>query len=226
MDHPIVEIVCGTVIDPGPEGRSSPRRDVYHRDYKLDLLCCSLTRVIERVIEEVGESHPFALALETEPGEVYVLNHQESIRKIVERLDGTIRVEGANLKLLREHVGLNVDIAHMRIAGIKATDLRPFVDWIVHAHISDHPGVHTHDQIVGSWTHPCRLKGGYREYLDLLLERATSAHSQRNTGRKPLPFSRAVAVELEGCDRMFWIHDSLARLKHAIQLALARFEKT
>jgi hypothetical protein len=147
----------------------------------------------------------------------------ESIRKTVQRLNGTISVQGANSDWLAKHVGLNVDIAHMRIARIKAADLRPFVDRIVHAHISDHPGMHTHDQIVGSWTNPGLRKGGYSEYLDLLLNRAHSASGQEDSGNS-VPFSGAVAVELEGSDRMFWIHDSLARLKHAIQLAAARHE--
>jgi sugar phosphate isomerase/epimerase len=226
MDHAIVEIVCGTVVDPGPEGPESPRRLVYDQDYKLDLLCCSLTEVIRRVREQVGESAAFALALETEPGETYVLNSVASIRKMLERLEGTAPVEGANADWLCRHVGLNLDIAHMRIARIKASELRPFADRIVHAHISDHPGMHTHDQIVGSWTHPGRLTGGYREYLDLLLDRAQSARCQERDDKKSLPFSGAVAVELEGCDRVFWIHDSLARLKHAIQLATARRGQT
>jgi len=221
MEHAIVEIVCGTVIDPGPQGPTNPQRLVYHQDYKLDLLCRSLTEVIEKV----GNSAAFTLALEVEPGETYVLNSLDSLDKIVRRLNGDIRVERANADWLREHVGLNLDIAHMRIAGIKAEDLRPFADRIVHAHISDHPGMHTHDQTVGSWTHPGRLKGGYRDYLDLLLDRAESARYQQQNNVKSLPFSGAVAVELEGSNRIFSIHDSLARLKHAIGLAAARRHK-
>jgi sugar phosphate isomerase/epimerase len=226
MDHAIVEMVCGTVIDPGGEGPESPQRLVYDQDYKLDLLCRSLTEVIQQVRASVAESVTFTLALEMEPGETYVLNSLESIRKIVQRLVGEISVEGANADWLQEHVGLNLDIAHMRIARIKASELQPFVDRLVHAHISDHPGMHTHDQVVGRWTHPGRLEGGYREYLDLLLQRAQAVSRQENASPKSLPFSGAVAVELEGCDRIFWIHDSLTRLKHAIALATAQREET
>jgi sugar phosphate isomerase/epimerase len=220
MEHAIVEIVCGTIVDPGPKDAASFQCTVCDQDHKLDLLCRSLTEVIK----EVGGQEAFTLALELEPGEIYVLNSVDSISRLVGRLKGEIpvEVEGADADLLRRHVGLNLDIAHMRIAGIKAEDLRKFSDWIVHAHISDHPAMHTHDQIVGSWTNPGRLKGGYHEYLDLLLDRAQAARCQAKNNPESLPFSGAVAVELEGCDRIFWIHDSLARLKHAIQLAAAR----
>jgi sugar phosphate isomerase/epimerase len=225
MEHAIVEMVCGTVVDPAGDRPNGDRRVVYDQDHKLDLLCGSLTEVIK----EVGEHEAFTLALELEPGEIYVLNGSGpngvgAIDQLVGRLKGDIpiKVDGADAALLRKHVGLNLDIAHMRIAGIKAADLRPFSDRIVHAHISDHPGMHTHDQIVGSWTNPGRLDGGYREYLDLLLDRAQAAQCRDKKNAESLPFSGAVAVELEGCCRIFSIHDSLARLKHAIQVAAER----
>ena len=221
MEHAIVEIVCGTIVDPGPDGRASDRRVVSHQDHKLDLLCLSLTDVIN----EVGAQEAFTFALELEPGEIYVLNDVDSIRKLVGRVTGRIPInlEGADAVLLRRHVGLNLDIAHMRIARISADQLEEFAPRIVHAHISDHPAMHTHDQIVGSWTNPGRVRGGYIEYLDLLLHRARAARCRDETLGESLPFSGAVAVELEGCCRIFWIHDSLARLKHAIQLAAARW---
>jgi sugar phosphate isomerase/epimerase len=110
-------------------------------------------------------------------------------------------------------VGFNLDIAHMRIAGISARKFECMKDRVVHAHISDHPGMHTHDQIVGSWTNPGAKKGGYSDYVRLLADRNRSYTQLLNTHP---PFSEAIAIELEGCNRIFWIHDSITRLRHAI----------
>jgi hypothetical protein len=127
-------------------------------------------------------------------------------------------------------VGFNLDIAHMRIAGIvPRCATRPGQERlsaeverrIIHSHISDHPvhpGMHTHDQFVGSWTNIHAETTGYQPYLQLLLERAADESPV-------VPFSRCVAVELEGCNRVFTIHDSLSRLKHAIAVAQERFTR-
>jgi hypothetical protein len=224
MEHAIVEIVCGTVIDPGSRAPNDPRRNVFSQDWKLDLLCQSLTAVIAKVRGQRGEAAAFTLALELEPGETYVLNNIGSIRGIIDRIEGGRKIDlpGMNIDWLRDHVGLNLDIGHMRIAKVAAAELEPYLDRLVHAHVADHPGMHTHDQVVGSWTYPGHLQRGYYEYLDLLLKRADSASASQKKSGKPLPFSRTVALELEGSNRIFWIHDSLARLKHLIRLATAR----
>jgi hypothetical protein len=44
-----------------------------------------------------------------------------------------------------------------------------------------------------------------------------------NVAETSLPFSHTVAVELEGCNRIFSIHDSLSRLKHMIEMAHHRW---
>lgn len=112
---------------------------------------------------------------------------------------------------LAAHVGLNVDIAHMKIARVQARDLMPYLPSIVHAHIADHPGVHTRDQQVGKYTPVQQVsKGGYRPYIDLLSERCRQSANG-------LPFSRAIALELEGCNRIEWIYDSLSAMTHLIE---------
>ncbi len=144
---------------------------------------------------------PFALAAELEPGETYVLNDLAAL--------GMFRNKLAGKAELKDHVGLNLDIAHMRIGEplIGAADLRPFRDLVVHAHISDHPGMHTRDQVVGRWTSIERRDSGYVPYFELLQDRL---RSRADVG---LPFSGAVALELEGCNRLRWIIDSLNAMK-------------
>jgi len=225
MDFPIVEVVCGTIIDPGAEGPASEFRDVWDRDYKLDLLCQTLHQCIFdlRADPQIGANSSFVLAVEMEPGETYVLNSQAAMLKLLDRIEGRSPVfdrdhKLLDHKLLEQHVGFNIDVAHMRIARIYAQELEPLQHRIAHAHISDHPLMHTHDQYVGSWTNPGFTQGGYREYLDLLLRR-----SHQFAEKKGFPFSNAVAVELEGCNRIFWIHDSLTRLNHSLAIARRRY---
>jgi sugar phosphate isomerase/epimerase len=220
MPQAIVEIVCGTILDQKEE----PNIEVYGRERKLDLLCESLLKVVERVTEKFREADPrFAIALEMEPGETYVLNSVEKMKGLAARFDGKHKTAATKFGALRNYVGFNLDIAHLRIAGIQAADLDDtLLPKIVHAHIADHPfrasgegqeteilGMHTHDQFVGSWTNVLQRKGGYQPYLLRLVKRAAIDSE--------VLFSKAIAVELEGCNRVFSVHDSLSRLKHLLE---------
>lgn len=229
MEHPIVELVCGTVLEPTQDSKNKTRIDVYGRRFKLEILLQSLRDVVKNLAGE--KKQKIALALELEPGETYVLNSPDSLKWISEKL--------RNDPLLKDHVGINLDIAHVRIEGIPAAELDPYLDQIVHAHISDHPRIHTHDQMVGNWTNIERIYDGYQPYLHLLLRRSRQfastrrtllsrlaawfGRSRRNSELPDLPFSNAVAIELEGCNRILSIHDSITRLRHAITIAQNRF---
>ncbi len=213
MSFPIVEMVCGTLIE---SSSANGKVSVYGAERKLNLLCESLREVVRLVHSEAVQDAKFAFALELEPGETYVLNDDTRIARLFGRLEGT----NAPFADLARYVGLNIDIAHMRIARIRAKQLRPFLDRIVHAHVSDHPGIHTHDQFVGSWTNVQRLSGGYVPYVKLLFDRASQAAQEEGN---VLPFTNAIAVELEGCNRIFSIHDSLSRLAHLIALVKSRY---
>jgi hypothetical protein len=214
---PIVEIVCGTIIEPAEwnNGQPSARVNEYHLDHKMDQLFTSLHDVVTRVADEHGNDRQWALALEMEPGETYLLNGLEAMQAVAERLDGTRplpkEVPKDALRSLQLHVGYNIDIAHMRIAGVEADQLSEFRDRIVHAHIADHPGMHTHDQPLGSWTNVVRYDGGYVPYLGLLMERLDNSTD--------LPFSGAVAIELEGRNDIMAIQHSITALRMAIELA-------
>lgn len=215
MESPVVEIVCGTVIESA--GAGGPVR-VFGAGYKIEVLCQSLKKVLDIVNRD---DVPYALALELEPGETYVLNGPT-------RLLSASREIEKDARLVR-HVGFNFDIAHMRIVQLHAKGpehivdrLRPIVPRIVHAHISDHPGIHTHDQIVGRWTNAQCTAGGYQPYLKCLLDRSYRYHRELESGADPaqvLPFTGAIGIELEGSNRIFAIHDSIKRLEHAIAIA-------
>ncbi len=224
----VVEMVCGTILDqcycPRCEElrrRPRPGRVEYAMlaapDCKIRLLCDSLEAVHNEVRNEYPQEGHWALAMELEPGPTYVLRDVNRIRDVFAELDERDAAKPPEERLA-PHVGLNLDIAHMKIAEVPVTRtpqtpaetpvLDEFANRIVHAHVCDHPGMHTRDQVVGNW-HPIdRGQGDASSYVNLL-RRVPHA-----PGRPPgLPFSHAVALELEGCNRIAWIHQSLCAMK-------------
>jgi sugar phosphate isomerase/epimerase len=219
MPQAIVEMVCGNLLDPCTctmcEGQTI---FAYKRADKIRLLCQSLREVVEAVQHD--EKDPFALALELEPGETYVFRDIKTMRLIDNALSSP------KCALLKPYVGYNFDIAHMRIARISADKLKPYLSRIVHAHIADHPGLHTRDQIVGIWSPVERRHSGYYDYVRLLQERGEEYQrglqergGQRTGDERDLPFSGVIALELEGCGRVNWIHRSLTAMKHLTHAA-------
>ncbi len=129
-------------------------------------------------------------------------------------------VQSKNGHRLADHVGLNVDIAHMRIAGVKVEQdvkkpgesLRDHIGRIVHSHICDNPKMHTRDQPIGSWHSAEYDAEEWMPFLNLLSDAASHVDKREYN----LPFSGAVSLELEGCDRLRWIHQSLSDLKYLL----------
>jgi sugar phosphate isomerase/epimerase len=206
MAHPIVEIVCGTKTDrckcPTCKAEQSNEITVSDTEAKLRTLIKSLKLLKRRAsCRGVGE---FYIAVEMEPGATYVLNSLEAMRLFHTMIQANPR--------LASHVGFNLDIAHMRIAEIEALSLSPLAGRILHAHISDHPFMHTRDQPVGKWTSvECASLTGYTPYLQLLANRMEAPLPDGH-----LPFSGAVALELEGCNRISWIRQSLGAMAHSL----------
>ena len=225
----IVELVCGTILDQCfcAECRNMrsahPRTDysmVASRESKIRLLCDSLAEVCEEVRKVCPGEKDWALSLELEPGPTYVICNTEQIDALlaeVDRRDGQTDPE----RRLAAHIGLNADIAHLDIAEVEletrvidgrvVKGLKEFADRVVHAHICDHPGMHTRDQVLGTWKPVDRGRNELFSYVELLAQIA--AAGPRESG---LPFSRTIALELEGCNRINWIHQSLTALKHML----------
>lgn len=220
QDHVVVEAVCGTVLDrcDCPDCRNARPRGMDYamegdRGFMVTWLLDGLREVCQRVTESAqGKSDSrWVIALELEPGPAYVVNGTDSLKLLVKGI--------SKYPVLAQHVGLNVDIAHYRIADVQIKDIRECAeDHVVHAHICDHPGMHTRDQIVGSWEPVDFPPGSDRDYLRWLHE---IGHNRRSTG---VPFTGTVALELEGCGRIAWIHQSLVAAKQAIEFAAQRVE--
>lgn len=116
------------------------------------------------------------------------------------------------------YVGFNIDVAHFKIDGVRADELKPFAKRILHAHVSDHPpSMHTHDQSVGEWTNVIQGESAYQEYFDFLTRVALE-----RIEKPGLPFTGTVAIELEGCNRIMDIVDSISRVRFTIEKAHSR----
>lgn len=212
MNYAIAEVVCGTLYDRCPCHICGPTSDGTEPIYasSLESKLVLLRKSLEAVFADLGsEARGAFVALELEPGFTYVLQNHESLRLLKTHVLCHPSLEG--------RVGLNVDVAHMRIAQVPIDSLRELKDYILHAHIADHPPyMHTRDQVVGAWTNvECDRDGGYYPYLRLLSE----INAECQDGKRKLPFSGSVAVELEGCARIAWVHQSVATLRHLLQAA-------
>jgi hypothetical protein len=90
------------------------------------------------------------LALELEPGPLYVLGGLSSLRRLCRRLDRTDRLA----RTLSPVVGLNLDIPHWAfLAGIDSQDIvadKTIYRRIIHGHISDHSSGHFGDGVLGA----------------------------------------------------------------------------
>jgi hypothetical protein len=204
MKVPIVEAVCGVVAERClcADCSISRRVTVFDDEVKQDRLMLGL-RIVVRKLRRLLKSRTnrsFAIGLELEPGATYVLRDRQTLDSVMNRINDDPE--------LREHVGLNLDIGHMRIANVTASALKPYVDRIVHAHISDHPSMHTRDHFLGAWTDVSHANE-FDAYISLLAQRDRDQVP-------PVLFSGAIAIELEGCNRLDWVLGSLRDLKRLL----------
>ena len=205
-DAAILEIVCGSKLD-----RDNDRVQVADDATHIKGLLDSLQEVRVKVEQKIqdhgnGQFGRWAIGVEIEPGSTYTLRDHSTLGLFCRTL------RSPAYQALWPHVGLNVDIGHMRMAGLWPDLVRhghgeQWSDLVVHAHITDHPGIHSRDQRLGSWMLLDRLNA---EEYRWLLNIAEAWHNRPQDG---LPHSNCVALELEGCGRIRWIHSSLNALR-------------
>ena len=223
MEKPIVEIVAGTILDDCScnECMSTPTKRVFesNRDAKIKQFCEQILEVIRCVRER--SDHPFWIAVELEPGDTYVFNSPESLEKMF-RVAEQIDLQASDDFKLCDHLAVNLDIAHLAIykaseglSDQNAIDqILRLENKIVHAHISDNPGMHTRDQPLGSWSRIENATSFENRLISILAKIAIERDPENE-----LPVSGAISLELEGCARLQWILRSLAAMKYHIRLA-------
>lgn len=103
---------------------------------------------------------------------------------------------------LSNYAGLNLDIAHWNLAGIKSGDIAETSNkdgsdiirkHIVHCHVSDHGRGHFADLIPGT----VNSKQHFTDWMKAI------------KGLNNNKFSRTVALELEACKNADYVHSSL-----------------
>lgn len=203
----IVEIVCGSRLDPYVADETDPPQVVeISLDTKIETILKGLGRVVTIVDDwqqkTYGDAPPcrYAIGVELEPGSTYVLKDWATLNRFVEIL----KQQPSNLQ---KHVGLNLDIAHMIMSDVHSSHLGAFGDLVVHAHIADHPGMHTRDQRISGFMPVDRFEAEEYAFLVALAEIWGGRSKQEG-----LPYSGCVAVELEGCGRIGWVHSSVHSL--------------
>ena len=222
LNGPIVEIVCGSLFDQFRDKKGKKQViGIHEKEKGLTLLQKGLDQVVERTKDVLNkDGFPdarWAIALELEPG-TYILRDKKTLTKIAEFL--------LDCDCFNNHVGLNVDIAHYVTAKIAPEALLVDVvagpkrcklcDLVVHGHICDLPGMHTRDQPPGSWYAVDDIEGSYYRYLRIL-ENIAAERGPHGTDSSGLPFSGAVALELEGCSRISWVHHGLSSLSQMLK---------
>jgi hypothetical protein len=154
------------------------------------------------------EAASFVWSLELEPGPLFALNTWDCIERLVNRLDSSEKLRG--------RVGLNLDVAHWRLAFVRGesgdADIVKRIrssgvfSHICHAHISGHSLLgHFGDLSLRS----VNLPDEFLPWIELLKER-----SQVTSG---IPFSGCISLEIEAAKDVASIHSSLADLDWLLQ---------
>jgi len=147
--HPthLVEMVGGSRIRDISlsNGRAFQANLTSPTDGQNDLIS-NLKQVVESETQFLQslEDHPVFLALEPEPGPIFLVSDTGNIRSLTYRISGD--------SLLRKYVGFNLDIGHWRVARIDANVLRKpeteeqyatetergVRDRVLHVHVNGH----------------------------------------------------------------------------------------
>lgn len=176
----VIEFVGGSRIDgiwQGVASESSPNDRSVHVATVLsdEVAFFNLMESLDKVVDQARKQN-IRLALELEPGPLFVVRDLKTVRSFCEHLANP-RFDGI--------VGLNLDIAHWHLAGITPDEIDDDIGKrIFHAHISDHSIGHFGDVSVG-------VNNGipFQKWIDVL----------KRVAVKHTAFSGYVSVELEAC---------------------------
>jgi len=183
----IVELVAGSRIQGicAQQVKGAPDINYYACLLDEDTAWSRLLGNLEAAVQYIPRKEKrIALALELEPGLYFLLRDAVTVDRLARKLTES--------PALRSRVGLNLDVAHWRIAGIDPATVRqnPAVRGrIVHAHISGHHRcAHFGDIPLFELNQP----GDFAPWLDLLDDLVGASE-----GEGSLKFSSFVSVEYE-----------------------------
>lgn len=213
----VIELVAGSRITgvgrvrARDEGSSEHSVEGYlaHRS-TAEAAIVRLIKNLKRAIQDGGLNDNFeiSIALELEPGPLYVLNNLENMHKIAQVIDDAG---------LTNRVGFNLDIAHFALAGIAPKQLlqkehRDVLTRICHVHLSDHGQGHFGDVPAGQaglgrgGNLKTRLES-FRPWLELIVKRYEFKNEQHPK------MSGYVSVELEAAKGGDVVRNSVVNLR-------------
>jgi len=172
---------------------------------------CDRLLVFHQHLIDLGIIPGFSLALEMEPGPLFILNSLPAARKIALLLDNNSKYES-----ISKFVGFNIDIAHFALAGHSPDELfrdphnRPVYDRIASFHISDHGLGHFADAPLGR----CNFGRHSADKREILREwvRAAVDYAGKVPDNRKLAFSSIMSIELEAARSIDLIHESCSTL--------------
>jgi hypothetical protein len=205
-----IEIVAGTrATGLWPGKKFHERKNTKEQIFVANLL--SEDDVIENLVSNLEiiscnvPDSQIIWSLEMEPGPLFAMNSWEAIDRLIDRLDAS--------DLLRTSVGINLDIAHWRMAFVNnrsSTDHKvvhriensKIFSRISHGHISGHSLLgHFGDLDLRTLNSP----GDYLPWINLLNKRVRT--------KSPVPFSGYLSLELESIKDFTALKTSVADLE-------------
>ena len=209
----VVEFVIGRTVERchcSPNGfpNGGPLRcDFVHSSEARDRIK-DVVKTLRQEVCATARDHKVKLAAEIEPGFSYVLNSSDHVNLFLNE------VQKAGIG---DVVGLNLDIGHLLILSEYPDSSSPIAPetamrwskYIYHAHASDNIGHHYRDLVPGTLHSLGRddEEVTFRDWINVC-----ALCAKENPG-----FSRYIAVELEGCNRLQWVQRSLLRLAYLIR---------
>jgi len=116
------------------------------------------------------------LAIELEPGNLFSLSTKDDMEKFV-ALFKALPILG----FAPEKIGFNLDVGHWILAGLKASDVANYKDYIFSSHLSDNEKAHFGDAVIGS----CHDDNKLIEWVKALKQ-------------LPTTYNRRLNIEFEG----------------------------
>lgn len=207
LNHPVavLELVAGSATtgvfigNPNEDPALAPRSYTLMRIDETEAMGTFLKRT-KRLAHHAADKD-VTLAIELEPGPLFLIKTLESLRNFCSLLDY------AGTPSQKDYIGFNLDIPHWAfLSGITTRDLRNarnsnVARRIVHTHISDHSKGHFCDRPPSS--DPQRLQD-YLEWIEFVGELGDTKRAGN------LKHSRAISLELECCSSLHDIHESVA----------------
>ncbi len=209
LDHPMaaIEIVAGSLVDgvwPAYENDGSNTFGASLRDARHAMRALlKRLRSVANIIHETrsfdgGPDRPISLAVELEPGPLYLLGNLKRVTEFSALVSQD--------PLLAPIVGLNLDVPHWFLSQIDPSTVAPEVLFrICHVHLSDHAKGHFSDGVLLSHNG----ESTFKPWMNLLQRRI---HEKPPAGFVAPPFSGFISIEHEACKSSEMLATSLDRL--------------